>query len=417
MFKKYITMYKKINTLCCSGLTSKLITCVRRNYSYRQHANPFLSYNFIERINSIVGLHKNDESFIIFHPNNVINRINQWSQFLPYIKPYYAIKCNPDINVLKIMKRYNMNYDCASKNEINKIIGMGIDSNKIIFANPSKMVDHIKFAKYNNISLMTFDSIEELYKIKINYPNADLILRIMVDDSQSKLKFNSKFGVEMKDVHKILSIAKLIELNVVGISFHVGSQCNDETIYLSALETCRIVYNMALNIGYKLNIINIGGGFPGYNDYMFIKMGMNIHIGIEKYFNKIDIDFIAEPGRFFAESAYTVVAKVINKKTIIKENIKSNIYYINEGVYGCFNNIITDKAEIYINTFKNHIPEVKCTIFGPSCDSLDCVAKDIMLPELDVGDYIYVENMGAYTTSCSNNFNGFPSAKVKYVMY
>jgi ornithine decarboxylase len=107
----------------------------------------------------------------------------------------------------------------------------------------------------------------------------------------------------------------------------------------------------------------------------------------------------------------------INKKTIIKGGVKSNIYYINEGVYGCFNNIITDKAEIHINTFKSHIPEVKCTIFGPSCDSLDCIAKDIMLPELDVGDYIYVENMGAYTTSCSNNFNGFPAAKVKYIMY
>jgi ornithine decarboxylase len=311
------------------------------------------------------------------------------------------------------MKQFNINYDCASKNEIKTILDNNCHGDKIIFANPSKIPEHILYAKNNNIKLLTFDSFDEMNKIKLLYPKAQLIIRIKVDDSQSDLKFNTKYGVDINDVPMMLRYASLLELNVVGVSFHVGSRCKNTDVYNSALYLTRQVYDIALKYDYRLSIVDIGGGFPGYDDYAFRKMSMSIHMGIHEYFNKIKINFIAEPGRYFASSAYTIVAKVINRKIYTDKTI----YYINEGVYGCFNNTLTDKEPIIINTLKSNDKLFNTTIFGPSCDSLDCIANNIKLPELEIGDYIYAENMGAYTVSCATNFNGLVPAKVKYILY
>jgi ornithine decarboxylase len=315
------------------------------------------------------------------------------------------------------MKLYNINYDCASKNEIQNILHNGIDNKKILFANPSKIDTHILFAKEQNIPLMTFDSLEELNKIKLIFPDAKLIIRLKVDESYSDLKFNSKFGVDMVEAEYLLNRAKTLDLNVVGVSFHVGSKCNNSEVYRQSIYSCRILYDIAKTIGYKLSILDIGGGFPGYDDYIFRKMAMEIHCGLHEYFNKTSVSFIAEPGRYFATSAYTLVCKIINKKIIKEDNNKKIIYYINESIYGSFNNILTDRADIMINTLKPDNVKFISTIFGPTCDSLDCIALNVKLPELEVNDYIYFDNMGAYTVSSATNFNGFSHAKVKYILY
>ena len=461
MFRKYIIMYKKINTLCYNGLVKNQLvknpliknalikTNVRKystnypidvNINYNSISHHYLAdipvsfntleqtftqfdvnthydnYNYNKEILKIINKNNNNNSFIIFHPSNIVNKINQWSLLLPGITPYYALKCNPDKRIINIMKNYNIHYDCASKNEIKKILGCNIMNDKILFANPCKMTDHIQYAKSKNINLMTFDTINELYKIKEHYSSADLLLRIKVDDTKSVLKFSSKFGADISDVSKLLFVGKKLGLNIVGVSFHVGSKCIDINAYGDALHLSRQVFNLGLKAGYKFKIVDIGGGFPGADDYTFRKMTSIINTSINKYFSKDDIQFIAEPGRYFVESAYTIVAKIINKKTITENNKPKNIYFINEGIYGCFNNVLTDKATIKINTFKPNNQNIKSTIFGPSCDALDCIASNIELPNLEIDDYIYVENMGAYTTACATNFNGFNMASVKYVL-
>ena len=371
--------------------------------------NNYTSFN--DKITKYINKH-NEDSFIIFHPSNIINKINQWSLLLPGVTPYYALKCNPDKRIIDIMNIHNINFDCASKNEIISVLSREIDSNRIIFANPSKMVNHIEYAEKNGISLLTFDSFEELYKIKKYHSNAQLLIRIKVDDSKSDLKFNAKFGADMNEVPMLLNTAKELKLNIVGLSFHVGSRCNESNMYSSALYTSKQVYNLAAKMGIRMSIINIGGGFPGINDYTFRNMSYCINNSIDKYFGNDNVEFIAEPGRYFVESSMTIVAKIINKK--ISDG--KYIYYINEGVYGCFNNVLTDNAQIIINTFKPNENLKQSTVFGPSCDSLDCIIKDVELPELNIGDTIYVENMGAYTTACGTDFNGFKMAEIKYII-
>jgi len=370
-------------------------------------------------INYFLEKHQSDQPFFIVNLAEVIKKINLWREQLPTVQAYYAIKCNPDDVIIKLMSSMGMCYDCASKNEISKVISADVSPDKIIYANPCKMVEQIKYARANDVDLMTFDSSHELYKIKLYHPNAKLIIRIQTDDSKSRCKFNCKFGATLEQVDELLQIAKFMELDVIGISFHVGSGCEDENVYRTAIGDCRKVYELSKQKGFNFEIINIGGGYPGDDDEKFIKMANVINASKIEFFNDCEIKFIAEPGRFFVTSAYTLVTSVINKKIVknYEDNSKHIIYYLSESVYGSFNNTVFDHANLKLSPFnERNEKQYSCTIYGPTCDSIDKVAGEFKLPDLSIGEVIYVENMGAYTLAASSNFNGFPSTECKYII-
>lgn len=373
----------------------------------------------LDIINFFLEKHQSDQPFFIVNLSEIIKKINLWRDKLPNIQPHYAIKCNPDDLVIKLMMSMDMSFDCASKNEISKVISAGCLPHKIIYANPCKMIEQIRYARANDVDLMTFDSSHELYKIKLYHPIAKLILRIKVDDSKSRCKFNCKFGVGLEQVDELLQIAKFMELDVIGVSFHVGSGCEDPTVFQTAISDCRKVYDMAKEKGFNFSLVDIGGGFPGDNDEQFNIMSGIISSSCDEYFKDIDIKFIAEPGRFFVTSAYTLISSVINKKIVknTEDNSKHIIYYLSESVYGSFNNTVFDHAKLKLQPFnERNEKQYECTIYGPTCDSMDKIMINCKLPDLSIGEVIYVENMGAYTIAASSNFNGFPSTECKYII-
>lgn len=374
----------------------------------------------LDIINYFLEKHQSDQPFFIVNLAEVIKKINLWREKLPSVQAYYAIKCNPDEVIIKLMSSMEMCFDCASKNEISKVISADVLPDKIIYANPCKMVEQIKYARANDVDLMTFDSAHELYKIKLYHPSAKLVIRIQTDDSKSRCKFNCKFGVGLDQVDELLQIAKYMELDIVGVSFHVGSGCEDENVFRTALNDCKKVYDMAQEKGFNFELIDIGGGFPGDSDEKFDKMAQVINSSIDEFFSNIDIKFIAEPGRYFVTSAYTLITSVINKKVVKNcddNNSKHIIYYLSESVYGSFNNTVFDHAQIKLLPFnERNEKQYDCTIYGPTCDSMDKIMINCKLPDLSIGEVIYVENMGAYTVAASSNFNGFPSTECKYII-
>jgi ornithine decarboxylase len=374
--------------------------------------------DILDIINYFLETHQSDQPFFIVNLKEVIKKINLWREYLPTIEPFYAIKCNPDEIIIKMMSSIGMGFDCASKNEIAKVISAGASPDKIIFANPCKMTEQIKYSRSNDIDLMTFDSSHELYKIKLYHPSAKLVIRIKTDDSKSRCKFNCKFGVDLDQVKELLQHAKYMELDIIGVSFHVGSGCEDENVYNTALRDCKKVYDIAKELDFILSLIDIGGGFPGDNNDKFIKMASVINNSINEYFSDINIKFISEPGRFFVTSAYTLVTSVINKKIIkANDNDKHIIYYLSESVYGSFNNTVFDHAKLTLLPFnERNEKQYECTIYGPTCDSMDKISSNCKLPDLSIGEVIYIENMGAYTIAASSNFNGFLQTECKYII-
>jgi diaminopimelate decarboxylase len=285
------------------------------------------------------------------------------------------------------------------------------------------MTSQIRYARSNDVDLMTFDCEEELYKIKLYHPYAKLILRLAVDDSKSKCKFNKKFGCKLNQVEELLTIAKTLKLDVVGFSFHVGSGCYSADNFYDAIHDCRKATDIATKIGIKINIIDIGGGFPGVdNGIKFEDIAKSINNAITDFFeNDIEnknIQFIAEPGRYFAEPTHTLVLNVIGKKKVLDETTGEYtiIYYLNDGIYGSFNCIYFDHRKPIILPFNERDGKLhKSLLFGPTCDSIDLIAEEILLPELAIGEWVYVENFGAYTVAASSGFNGFHTSICKYI--
>lgn len=380
-----------------------------------------VSDDIYDIINNFLEKDVHEEAFFVVDLGKVIRQYNKWKKYLPNVIPYYAVKCNPNPVIIHILNMMGCHFDCASKNEISVVYDLIKESKNILFANPCKMCNHIKFARATDVDLMTFDSEQELYKIKLYHPYANLILRIAVDDKNSVIHFSEKYGVETHQVHNLVMLCKALRLNLVGVSFHVGTGCYDELQYYNAIKKCREVYDIVLKENIKMKYVDIGGGYPGIDSdgITFERISEKIQDAIRDYFEECaDVQFIAEPGRFFVASSHTLVVNIIGKKEKITESgEKEFTYYINDGIYGSFNCVYFEKTIPDIQPFNERDGKrYKTKIFGPTCDSIDVIVQETWLPELVVGEWCYIESFGAYTSALASNFNGFSKTQTYYII-
>ena len=388
-----------------------------QKYDVKLYGSDKDTYNII---NDFLENNQSEQAFYIINLGALLNSYTIWNKLLPNVHPYYAVKCNPNPVILDALASLGCNFDCASENEMKMVIEITKDPSRIIFANPCKMSSQIRYARANDVDLMTFDCEEELYKIKLYHPYAKLVLRLAVDDSKSRCKFNKKFGCKLAQVEELLNIVKILKLDVIGFSFHVGSGCSSADTFYDAIYECRKACDIAERVGIDISVIDIGGGFPGLDrEIKFEDIARRINDSITEFFSeKTAIQFISEPGRYFAEISHTLVLNVIGKKNIIDEETgeKIIVYYLNDGIYGSFGCIYFDHNNPVVLPFNERNNELhKSRLFGPTCDSIDLISNDIMLPELAIGEWVYVENFGAYTVASSSNFNGFKTNVFKYI--
>jgi len=362
---------------------------------------------------------ENEEAFYIIDLGTVLKKYQQWVTNLPRVTPFYAVKCNPSAAIVKTLASVGVNFDCASKTEIQQVLGSGVSANRIIYANPTKMRSHISYAKSSGVEMMTFDNEDELRKIAEIYPDSKLLLRIITDDSHSICRFSTKFGAPLDVTRRLLTVAKELNLNVIGVSFHVGSGCMNPIAFASALESAHRVFQEAAEIGHNFSMLDLGGGWPGTDDgngITFAEVAKTVREVTDRLFPP-HIQVIAEPGRYFVAESHTLAVNVFAKRSVTsQEGNKHFLYYVNDGVYQSFNCIFFDHChpEPLVFAPGERKQLFKCTIFGPTCDSMDCIAKDIKLPELEVGEWLYFKNMGAYTVAAASPFNGFKSHPTTY---
>ncbi|CAB3379113.1 Hypothetical predicted protein [Cloeon dipterum] len=294
---------------------------------------------------------------------------------------------------------------------------MGADPSRIIFANTVKPAWHINFAAKAGVATLTFDNEEELYKIQALYPSAKLVIRIRCDASSAQCVLGMKFGVEVDDAFSLLETARALGLDVVGVSFHVGSGCSDPPVFQRAIQAARGLFDAAKRIGFEFTLLDIGGGFPGNKDSSLDNIADVVNSALKEFFPVgCGVRVIAEPGRFYVASAYTLATLIHSKRRVKnKDGTFSFMYYINDGIYGSFNCLKYDHAVVTPIPLKrskaNKEPAIG-TIWGPTCDGEDQVTGPLMLPELEIGDWFVFENMGAYTLPISCGFNGMPVPKV-----
>lgn len=224
-----------------------------------------------------------------------------------------AVKCNPDPYVIRLLAALGAGFDCASNNEISQVLAIeGVESSNIIYANPCKATSFIRHAAKVGVDLMTFDNSDELHKISRVHPNAKCVVRILTDDSKSLCAFGIKFGAPLATVPALLKTAKELNLDIVGVSFHVGSGCYDPSTYMDAISCARSVFDMGKEEGYTFSLLDVGGGFE---DALFEQAADILKIAFERYFpDRSNLKIIAEPGRFYVSKAFKLAANIIARR-------------------------------------------------------------------------------------------------------
>lgn len=378
------------------------------------------SYSVRDTIKHVLSLSKEKEPFYIVNLSNVESQFERWTHNLPGVHPHYAIKSNPDRRIIQTLHALGSKFDCASQKEIQEVLSITKDPSKIIFANPFKVPHQLEYAASVGVDRVTADNVSELEKLRFYHKNAKVLIRMKPDDSKSICRFSTKFGATIPEAEEMLAYAKRYHLDVVGVSFHVGSGCQSAQTYADVLSDCEHVFRQGAALGLHLNLIDIGGGFPGLGDHSgdsFETMSDLITGHIRQRFSHVpDLEVIGEPGRFFSGGAATLVTTVIGKKAAEVEGAPGFKYYIDEGVYGAFNCLIFDHWVPKLELLKPspEAPAAPSVVFGPTCDSMDKVGE-FQLPELFVGDKLFVDNFGAYTSTSSTGFNGFKNSKRFYV--
>ncbi|KAM7343845.1 ornithine decarboxylase 1-like [Cochliomyia hominivorax] len=367
------------------------------------------------------NLKSTDEALFVCDLEKVKEKYETWCKLMPRIKPYYAVKCNDDSCIVKTLADLGTSFDCASKNEIKQVLELGVEPERIIFANPCKPVSHLEYAKENHVKTSTVDTEFEIYKIHKNYPESNLVIRFRCEAKEAQCPLGDKFGCDAEnDATALMLLAKSLNLNVIGTSFHVGSGCNDFPAYDRAITTAKNLFQFGALLGYNMNLLDIGGGFPGSDDKKFATIAEIVNKSLNRHFPDNNVNIIAEPGRFFVASAYTLICKIHAKREARTPNGKllTKMYYLNDGVYGSFNCILYDHQHVTVEHFLEeesaNLPKFNTLIWGPTCDALDKIAEDLELPDLKCGDFLAFPNMGAYTVPIASPFNGFILPKTLY---
>jgi ornithine decarboxylase len=374
------------------------------------HRTPasIMRYNLPKRIRALVRLH--GTPLLVIDRKKLVEEYRRFRRRLPRVKLYYAIKANPHPDIIRAFRDLGGCFDVASEGELRHVLAQGVSPKRIIFANPIKRPESLEYARRAGVDFVTFDNEPELYKLAKHSPGCRVLCRMKCSNLGSIVELSLKFGADLDLVVPMLAKARSLGLRPEGVSFHVGSQCTNYRNYHRAMEDCARIIREARSVGLKLRIVDIGGGFP-------IKHLKGDTVDLDTFAGQMraeldrlfppNVEIIAEPGRALSGPAGMLVTRVAGRS--IRNN--KNYYYLDDSVYGDFSGIVFDHCKYEFKTLK-HTQKFLSVLAGPTCDSFDTISLSEEIPELEVGDVIYVQNIGAYSCASAVTFNGIPPAKV-----
>jgi ornithine decarboxylase len=364
-----------------------------------------------KRLRALIKLH--GTPILVLDKSRLIAEYKRFRKLLPRVRLFYAIKANPHPDIIKTFRDLGSSFDVASEGEMKHVLAQGVSPNNIIFANTIKRPEALEFCRKQKINFVTFDNEPELYKIAKHAPGCRVLARLKVSNLGSIVELSLKFGADQEQIVHMLAKAKALGLRPEGISFHVGSQCTNIENYQRAFEIAGQLMREARSRNLPFKVVDIGGGFPirhfESDTHTIETFARQMRRELDRIFPK-DVDIIAEPGRALSGPAGTLITRVVGRA--IRNN--KNYYYLDDGVYGDFSGQVFDHCNYEFHTLKRG-QKFASILAGPTCDSFDTISLNEELPELDVGDIVYVPNIGAYSCASAVIFNGIPPAKVMVI--
>jgi ornithine decarboxylase len=329
---------------------------------------------------------------------------------LPGVDLHYALKPMPHPAVVNTVIAEGGFLDLATTGEVHLVERLGVDPQRCIHTHPIKRDQDIANAIKFGVRTFVADNPDEIRKFARYTADAELLLRVSFRSPGAVCDLSRKFGCDPEDLLALARLAAEQGIQVRGLSFHVGSQAADSAKHVEALEACTKL--MAAARKEKLGVfdtLDIGGGFPidyGQLSQEISRFCAPIRQALAKVPKRVRV--IAEPGRFIVGPSAIGVASVMGRAR--REG--HWWYYLDDGLYGSYSGQLFDHARYPVEPMRDSEERLPSVLAGPTCDSIDVIAENLMLPELKAGDLIVGRAMGAYTWASASEFNFFPKATV-----
>uniref|UniRef100_A0A0G2K8X7 Antizyme inhibitor 2 n=1 Tax=Rattus norvegicus TaxID=10116 RepID=A0A0G2K8X7_RAT len=356
-------------------------------------------------------------AFFVADLGAVVRKHFCFLKYLPRVRPFYAVRCNSSLGVLKVLAELGLGFSCASKAEMELVQHIGVPASKIICANPCKQVAQIKYAAKHGVRLLSFDNEVELAKVVKSHPSANWG-EVLTLDALGLHHTHRRVGCSlMFQASVIASVAQ----GYLELVCQPGG-CPDPQAYAQSIADARLVFQMGAELGHTMNILDLGGGFPGLE---------GAKVRFEEVTHLVSYSGTPPPchwthatkkmtsSDFCCRVHVTAKEKATLCCTQTGAAPKSIVYHLDEGVYGVFNSVLFDNTCPTPALQKKPSadqPLYSSSLWGPAVDGCDCVAEGLWLPQLQVGDWLVFDNMGAYTVDTKSLLGGTQACRVTYAM-
>ncbi|MEX2523642.1 MAG: type III PLP-dependent enzyme [Gammaproteobacteria bacterium] len=354
-------------------------------------------------------VHRHGSPLLVLDCDVLRRQYRQLSSALPGVDLYFAIKALPHDIVLATLHREGCNFDLATQGEIRLLEKHSIPPKRTIHTHPIKRDVDIRAALRYGCTTFVVDNETELRKFIRYRERVGLLLRLSFPNPDALINLSKKFGLPAPEAQDFLAKAAELGIHIKGISFHVGSQCRTPDAHIRAIDECaELIQASRKTRDIPMRMLDIGGGFPTSYDGAGLPID-EFCTPIRKRLEQLpeNIHVIAEPGRFIAAPSMVCITSVIGKA----KRGDRIWYYLDDGVYGSFSGQIFDHVHYPLFALRDG-PRQPCVLAGPTCDSIDVIAEDILMPELELGDLIIAPMMGAYTSATATEFNSLPRTHI-----
>jgi len=347
---------------------------------------------------------------LIIDCERVRGQLSRLKRALPGVVLHYALKPLPHPAVVRTIIAAGGYLDLATTGEVQLVKQLGVDPQRCIHTHPIKRSEDIANALHFGVRTFVADNPDEVRKFAHTRGAADLLLRVSFRSPGAVCDLSRKFGCDPEDLLALARLAAELGIDVRGLSFHVGSQAADSGKHVEAIEACGKLLAAARRekLG-TLDTLDIGGGFP--IDYMqpvpdIGRFCAPIRAALAHLPRRVRV--IAEPGRYIVGPCAIGVASVMGRA----QREGHWWYYLDDGLYGSYSGQLYDHARYPVEPLREGGERLPSVLAGPTCDSIDVIAENLMLPRLEPGDLIIGRAMGAYTWASASEFNFFPKATV-----
>lgn len=348
--------------------------------------------------------------FLELEPAIAVDRFEALAASLPGVAVHYAVKANPNPDLLRALAVAGCNFDVASPTEVRAALGAGASPDDLIYSNPVKRRDHIVESASLGVRLFVVDSLPEVHKVSEAAPGTAVVCRLVTSGQGSDWPLSRKYGCAVSQAVEILTVAATLGLDPAGVSFHVGSQQRDPDAWRSPIAASAVVFTALRAAGLSPWLLDLGGGFPARHEgdapalHAYARV---IEEELERCFGSSRPRTLVEPGRGIVGDAGAVVTTVV--AVIQRGDVRW--VYLDAGVFTGLVETLDEAIRYRLETSADGGPTGPCVLAGPTCDSADVLYQvdPVQLPlRLQEGDIVRIESAGAYTSCYSTvGFNGF----------